>query len=93
MSAGTPPDWRKNEPNDPSPVECIRQALEDDLSNLRGPWSPYVLELEEGEMDDDTINTVQMIKRGLETDLATDVSQSLFPGEGSGHADHPLAED
>ena len=62
MSAGTPPDWRKYEPNDPDPVECIRQALKNDLSNLQGPWSPYILELEEGEMDYDTINTVQMIK-------------------------------
>ena len=92
MLTGTPLDWRKYEPNDPGPVECIRKALEDDLSNLQGPWSPYVLELKEGKMDDDMINIVQMIKRGLETDLTTDVSQSLLPGEGSGHADHPLAE-
>ena len=93
MSAGTPPDWRKYEPNDLGPAECIRQALEDDLSNLQGPWSPYVLDLEEGEIDDDTANTVQMIERGLEADLAADASQSLFTDECSGHADHPPAED
>ena len=51
------------------------------------------MELEEGEMDDDTINTIQMIEKGLETDLAADASQRLLPGEGSGHADHPPAED
>ena len=93
MSARTPSDWRKYEPNDPCPVECIRQALKDDLSNLQGPWSPYILELEECEMDDDTINTVQMIEKGLKTDLAADASQSLLPGEGLGHADHLSVED
>ena len=34
MSARTPPDWRKYEPNDPGPEECIRQVIEDDLNNL-----------------------------------------------------------
>ena len=67
--------------------------MEDDLSNLQGPWSPYVLELEEGEMDDDTINIVQMIKRGLKTNLAANALQSLLPREGSGHADHLPAKD
>ena len=44
-------------------------------------------------MDNDTTNTVQMIERGLEMDLAADALQSLLSREGSGHADHPLAED
>ena len=78
MSAGTPPIWRKYEPNDPGPMECIRQALEDDLSNLQGPWSPYVLELKKGEVDADIADTVQMIKKGLQTDLATNASHDLF---------------
>ena len=37
-----PPDWRKYEPNSCDPDEYIRGALVDDLSNLTGPWSPYV---------------------------------------------------
>jgi len=50
MSVNTQLDWRKYEPNDPGHEKCIRQALEDDLSNLQGPWSPYALEFKEGEV-------------------------------------------
>ena len=71
----------------------MRQALEDDLSNLLDPWSPYAPDFEDGEVGSSMTRTIQLIERSLEMDLAADASQSLPLGEFSGQTDHLSAQD
>jgi len=62
-----PPDWRKYEPNSCDPDEYIRGALVDDLSNLTGPWSPYVPDpVDDQEDTSGIIEALQTIRDGLD---------------------------
>ena len=58
-----PPDWRKYEPNSCDPDEYIGGALADDLTNLSGPWSPYVPDPED---TSGIIEALQTIRHGLD---------------------------
>ena len=70
-----PLDWRRYEPNSCDPDEYIRVALADDLTNLSGPWSPYVPDPE------DTfriIEALQTIRHGLDEPDNTPLSPLLL---------------
>ncbi|XP_052208684.1 uncharacterized protein LOC127812304 isoform X1 [Diospyros lotus] len=102
MTTVPPQDWRKYEPNDLGPDESVRRALEDDLSNLLGPWSPFVSDLEEGEAHAcsaavDAIptlaDTIHFIEQGLDKDTTSQIPPCWFPREGSRGVDDPPHQD
>ena len=61
--------------------QCIKKALQDNLSNLLGPWDPYIPDAEEGEGALEITDTLQLIERGLEEDRHASASQASFPGD------------
>jgi len=71
-----PLDWRRYEPNSCNPNEYIRGALMDDLTNLSGPWSPYVPDPED---TSGIIKALQTIRHGL--DEPDGAPLSLLPPE------------